>query len=233
MKKILLVDGLDLLQELEKSFLKRKDFMAFVAASSREGIEIHRRERVNLILWDLNVADMDPEEACRTLREDHLLKQVSIILITDHASDTDIDRYKKAGANDCISKPLDQIELIKKIGKFTEVPVRINTRLFVKMMIERAAGVNLEQFLGTTVNLSASGFLMETGHNFRLSEKVSFSLSMPEVKKAIFVQGEVVRKADDGQNSLKNYYGVRFIDIKEEDRYAIERYVKLHQEAAI
>ena len=233
MKKILLVDGLELLQDLEKSFLKRKDFMAFVAESVTEGIAIHRRERVDLIIWSLNAAaNVDVEYACRTIRGDKTLKHVSILLITDNASEKEIDRYKSAGANDCISKPFDQIELLKKIGKFTDVPVRVNTRLFVKMRIERITGSNVEQFLGTTVNLSAGGFLIETGHHFNLSETVSFSLGIPDVKKPIFVAGEIMRKAA-GQNPSMNYYGVKFIDISKEDKDAIESYVKLHQEAAI
>ena len=48
----------------------------------------------------------------------------------------------------------------------------------------------------------------------------------------MYAKGKVVRKAV-GDLPKMNYYGINLIDIKEEDKQAIEAYVKQHPEAVV
>ena len=88
--------------------------------------------------------------------------------------------------------------------------------------------------LGDTVNLSLSGALIETGHSMPVGTLFKYSFRIPEVKDPIDIAAEVVRKAgpDEKPNAgdpspgsgRKNLslYGIRFLDMKEKDRSAIE-----------
>lgn len=233
MQKVLLVDDVRLFLELEKSVLIRRNVQVFTATSGQEAIEIHRREKVDLILCDLYMPGMNGDDACRIIRSDEALKKVSIIMVTTSASKEDIDRCVKAGANDYIAKPINPDELLRKLNKYINVAMRTsNTRVFVRLKVEGATGNNSELFVGTTLNISSSGFLIETGHTFTPGETASFSLSIADRVSLVYVKGEVVRKASGSQPKM-NYYGIHFLDIKQEDRHAIEEYVESHPEAVI
>ena len=232
MQKILLVDDVKLFLELEKTILSRRNLQIFTASSGQEAIDIHKRERVDLILCDLYMPGMNGDEACRLIRSDGTLKNVAIVMVTTSASQEDIERCMKAGANDYIAKPINPTELLKKLNTYISVAMRANTRVFVRLRVEGTRGSSSEVFIGTTLNVSSSGFLIETGHTFTLGETASFSLGLPDRAGQIYVKGEVVRIAVGTQPKM-NYYGINLTDIKEEDKQAIEEYVKMHPEAVI
>lgn len=232
MQKVLLVDDVKLFLELEKTILARRNLQIFTATSGQEAIDIHRRERVDLILCDLYMPGMNGDEACRIIRCDGTLKNVAIVMVTTSASQEDIERCMKAGANDYIAKPINPTELLSKLNTYISVAMRTNTRVFVRLRVEGTSGNSSEVFIGTTLNVSSSGFLIETGHTFTLGERASFSLGLPDRAAQIYVKGEVVRKAGGTQPKM-NYYGINLTEIKDEDKQAIEEYIKLHPEAVI
>ncbi|MEK6725042.1 MAG: response regulator [Deltaproteobacteria bacterium] len=232
MKKVLLVDDLKLFLEMEKAILSKRGLQIFTASSGHEAIDIHKRERVNLILCDLYMPGMDGDELCRIIRSDGALKNVSIVMVTTSASEEDIERCVKAGANDYIAKPVNPTELLNKLNTYISVAMRANVRVFVRLRVEGTAGDSSDLFIGTTLNISSSGFLIETGHIFTLGDTVSLSLVIPDSAAQIYAKGEVVRKTDVAQPKM-NYYGINLIDIKEEDRQAIEAYVKQHHQKAV
>ncbi len=230
MKKVLLVDDVKLFLELEKTLLaNRSNLQLFTATSGQEAIDIHKREKVDLILCDLYMPGMNGNEVCKIIRSNDNLKNVSIIIVTTSAKD--VDMCLEAGANDVVLKPINPAELLKKVGKYIDVPVRRDVRIIARIGVEGARGMPPESFLGNTINISVSGVLIETGHILSIGETVSCSFFVPGNSTPITAAGEVVRKTD-GMDSGMNYYGIRFMDIKGEDKLAIDSYVKRHPEAA-
>lgn len=230
MKKVLLVDDVKLFLELEKTLLTRSNLQLFTATSGKEAMEIHRKEKVDLILCDLYMPGMNGDEVCRIIRADEELKKTSIIMVTTSAKD--IEMCMTAGANDCILKPINPTELLKKVSKYVNIALRRDIRILARIGVEGVKGVGAESFLGNTVNISLSGVLIETSHIFTIGEAVACSFFLPGNSTPLTVSGEVMRKANGAQVGM-NYYGIRFIDIKEEDKRAIESYVKRHPESAV
>ena len=112
---------------------------------------------------------MNGDEMCRVIRSDGTLKSVPIVMVTTSASEEDIQRCRNAGANDYIAKPIKPAELLSKLNTYINVAMRANTRIFVRLRVEGTAGDSSEVFIGTTLNVSSSGFLIETGHTFTLA----------------------------------------------------------------
>jgi len=227
-KKVLLVDDVKLFLELEKTLLaNRTNLQLFTATSGQEAIEIHKREKIDLILCDLYMPGMNGSEVCKIIRKDDNLKKVSIIIVTTSAKDRDM--CLEAGANAVVLKPIDPSELLEKVGKYINIPMRRDIRILARIGVEGLRGMAAESFISNTVNISANGVLIETSHILTIGEAVSCALSIPGNSTLITVTGEVVRKGEGKQSGI-NYYGIKFLDVREEDKLAINSYINRHTE---
>ncbi|MDA8169383.1 MAG: response regulator [Nitrospiraceae bacterium] len=218
MKKILVVDSLEPFLKHEKSMLDREDFQVFTAKTGTEALDIHRRERVNAILTDLNVPELNGDELVRAIRSDPALKSVSVIVISSLRK-ADLERCASCGANDYITRPIDQKKLLAKISQLLDIPERRSLRVLIKVTVKGSFGS--EPFFGSTHNISVSGLLLETDKVLARGDIIACSFFIPDSER-IMADGEVMRvaKAEKGF-----HYGVRFLDIKEKDKAIIENFV--------
>lgn len=230
MKKALLVDDVKLFLELEKTLLKNRGIEIFTATTGKEALEIHRREHVDLILLDLIMPDLSGVDVCRIIRGDDARKKVSIIIVTTMGSDEEAARCLTAGANDVVAKPIIPAELLKKVSKFINVPLRSNTRLLVRLQTEGTTERS-ESFAGMTQNISSSGFLLETGQKFSVGGTATFHISLPGFSARVPVKGEIAREIKEHASEKSyagvkmNYYGVRFTEISSELRDYLDDFV--------
>ena len=230
MKKALLVDDVKLFLEFEKTLLKNRGIELFTATSGSEALQIHRKEHVDLILLDLNMPDLSGVDVCRVIRNEDVLKNVSIIIVTTMGSDEEISRCLTSGANDVVAKPIIPGELLKKVSKYIDVPLRSNTRLLVRLQAEGTTERS-ESFAGMTQNISSSGFLLETGQKFCIGGTATFHISLPGFSTRVPVKGEIAREITDHASEKSyggvkmNHYGVRFTEISSELRDYLDDFV--------
>lgn len=86
------------------------------AGSGGEGLELAAAHDLDGILLDVQMPGMDGIEMCRRLKSDEHTASVPVILITAHQADAGLKaRGLEAGADDFISKPIDNLELVAKI----------------------------------------------------------------------------------------------------------------------
>lgn len=238
MAKALLVDDVKLFLELEKTLLMNRGMEIFTATSGKEAIEIHRREKVDLILLDFNLPDLTGADVCRVIRTDDTLKNVSIIMVTTRGSDEDAASCLAAGANDVIAKPINRTELLKKVFKYTNISLRSDTRLLVRLQAEGLTERS-EVFAGMTRNISSTGFLLETAQKFSIGDTATFNISFPGFSAKIPFKGEVAREATnfDSEKSYggvkTNFYGIIFTEVSTELKNYIDYFVKSQSEAEI
>lgn len=120
--KILLVDDTKTNLDILVSALK-DDFRLAVALNGLKAIEYALTARVDLILLDVMMPEMDGFMVCRKLKHDPATQEIPIIFIT--AMDTSINRNKgfEIGAVDYVTKPFD----------VAEVKARVKTHLNLKV----------------------------------------------------------------------------------------------------
>ena len=107
--RVLLVDDNDLTREINREVLEREGASVTEASSGQGAIDrIAGGEKPDAILMDIVMPEMDGITATRKIREleaggkDHLV----IISLTSEGSDVQVDACLKAGADDCMGKPL-------------------------------------------------------------------------------------------------------------------------------
>ena len=89
------------------------------AASGHEGIETLRREpRIDLVLMDVMMPEMDGYATTAAIREIPQFAQLPVIAVTARAMQGDRDKSLAAGASDYVTKPVDTDELLNCIRRW-------------------------------------------------------------------------------------------------------------------
>ena len=75
-----------------------------------------QQESPDLILMDISLPVMDGYEATRRIRDAKIF--VPIIGLSAHAMSGDAEKAKEAGCDDYMTKPVDEVLLIKKLNQY-------------------------------------------------------------------------------------------------------------------
>jgi len=116
--QILLVDdnptNLTLLQELIHQNLPACEVQ--LAANGTDALELAFQQPPDGAFIDMQMPGMDGIEVCRRLKSDHRTRDVAVVLITAHQSTPELRAEGiEAGAQDFISQPIRNVELLARI----------------------------------------------------------------------------------------------------------------------
>ena len=112
MKTILLVDDEPMMLDLLSLYLSPLGYNCIKKESALDAIQYLELHSVDLILLDIMMPDMDGLETCKEIRK---YWDTPIIMITAMSEKSDIVKGLNIGADDYISKPFDEEELIARI----------------------------------------------------------------------------------------------------------------------
>jgi response regulator RpfG family c-di-GMP phosphodiesterase len=218
--RILLVDhsrGALLFQE---TILRRRDMLIMTALAGSEGLVKARSEQPHLIIFGYDLFDMSAPEFCREVRADALTRPISLLLVCDREHSDHGELCLSAGCNDVIFRPLQKPELDQKVERLTRIPVRRQLRTITK--IEVSLEKNGRFVLGRSINISATGMLIEVDRMLPQDGPVRLHFYLPADPKPLQIMAEVLRAEFSGSMSK---YGMRFVEPTGEDRERIGRYV--------
>jgi len=109
---ILLVDDEKRMLDLLDLYLSPKGYHCVKCESGLSAIQYLENNQVDLVLLDIMMPEMDGWETCKRIRE---FSNVPIIMVTARDQTTDIVQGLKIGADDYITKPFDESELLARI----------------------------------------------------------------------------------------------------------------------
>ncbi|MEO0465390.1 MAG: response regulator transcription factor [Pseudomonadota bacterium] len=113
-KNILLIDDDDDLREaLAEQFETHEGFETRQAPNAKDGIALLGDERVDLVLLDIDLPDMDGREACKQIRNHGI--NIPIIMLTGQDGDSDTILGLDSGANDYVTKPFKFAVLLARV----------------------------------------------------------------------------------------------------------------------
>jgi CheY-like chemotaxis protein len=118
--RVLVVDDQQANVLLLEHMLRNAGYASVASTTDpREVCELHRKNRYNLILLDLNMPGMDGFQVMKGLKEIESGGDVTVLVITAQTSHK--QRALAAGAKDFISKPFDVVEVLTRIHNLLEV----------------------------------------------------------------------------------------------------------------
>lgn len=113
MRTILLIDDERRMLDLIELFLIPHGFRCIKETSGQKAIELLSQEKISLVLLDIMMPEMDGWEVCRRIRE---LSNVPIIMLTARSDKLDLVKGLDTGADDYITKPFDEGELVARVN---------------------------------------------------------------------------------------------------------------------
>ena len=118
MSKILYVEDNDDNVFMLKPRLQRRGFEVIIATDGKEGIELTRQERPDLIIMDLSLPILDGWTASEQLKGAPDTRDIPIIALSAHAMAGDREKALAAGCDDYDTKPVEFKRLLRKIAAF-------------------------------------------------------------------------------------------------------------------
>jgi two-component system response regulator VicR len=104
--------------DLIKLILGRKGFELTGAMGGREGLEVIRRVKPDLVLLDLMMPDIDGWEVYQQMKADEELKHIPVIVVTAKAQSIDkVLGLHIAKVDDYVTKPFGPQELLQSVEK--------------------------------------------------------------------------------------------------------------------
>lgn len=220
MKKILVLRDIKADADKKGGILSRAVFRIITADSNPEVLEMHKQENVDLIITKLKSSGLDGDDLCSLIRKDEKLRKVSVIIVCDN-NKPDIDRSSNCRANAVLTMPFSTDELSGLVFNLLNVPRREAYRVIINVQVNGKH--DNKSFLCSSVNISSTGILIETGNKLYLGDNVSCSFFLPGVKR-MTLNGIIVRC--NSKTVDINEYGIKFDRVSLEDRVAIEAFVQ-------
>jgi two-component system cell cycle response regulator len=113
--RILVVDDVEPNVRLLEAKLTLEYYEVLTAMDGATAIEVASAERPDIILLDVMMPGMDGFETCRRLKADPVTRHIPVILVTALDGREDKIRGLEAGADDFITKPIDDVILFARV----------------------------------------------------------------------------------------------------------------------
>jgi response regulator RpfG family c-di-GMP phosphodiesterase len=218
--RILLVDHSRGSLAFQETILRRRGVAISTALAGSEGLLKAKSETPNLIIFAFDLFDMTAPEFCREIRGHDTTKAISLLLVCDREANEHGDLCLSAGCNDVIFRPLQRRDLDEKVERLTSIPVRRQLRTITK--IEVSLEKNGRFVLGRSLNISATGMLIEVDRVLPGEENVRLHFFLPGDPKPLQIEAEILRAEFSGTMAK---YGLKFMNANPEERERIEHFV--------
>ena len=188
-KKILVVDDEKDTAEMIAALLELEGYQVLSALSGSEAMRILEVESqkvpesetpVDLILLDILLGDTDGREVCQKIKEDEKLNFIPVIILTVRSSLQDKINSLNLGADDYLTKPFINEELLAKV----RVMLRIKD-LHDKLKREKDKNILLAQALEKRYS-----FANILGKNTRMQEIFELISDIANTDSTVLIQGE-------------------------------------------
>ena len=130
--RILVVDDILANVKLLEARLSAEYFDVLTAYSGEEALALLQAERVDVVLLDVMMPGMDGFEVCRRVKGSSRTMHVPVIMVTALDQTSDKVQGLEAGADDFITKPVDDIALITRVKNLARLKM-LNDEMVLRM----------------------------------------------------------------------------------------------------
>ena len=139
---ILIVDDSENIRSLLEYYLKGAGYEdVFHAETAHEAfslLKMYNASKIDLILMDISLPDISGIEACHHIKTMDHHKDTPIVMVTGRTDDTNLQLAFEAGAVDYLTKPINKIELLTRIGSVLKLKHEMDSSKKIARQLEEA-----------------------------------------------------------------------------------------------
>lgn len=114
-KTILVIEDNNDIRENTAEILELAGFKALTAKNGRQGVDVALKENPDLIICDIMMPELDGYGVLHLLRKNKETESVPFIFLTAKTERSDFRKGMEMGADDYITKPFDDCELLSAV----------------------------------------------------------------------------------------------------------------------
>lgn len=198
--KILVVDDSPIVRKLAEVSLQEAGYEVYTASDGEEGLKTASAVKPDLILVDFIMPKITGSQFCKLAKENEILKDIPIILITGKGESVGQAFIEKYGVLDYFMKPFKSEDLIQK----------------VELTLSRISGFRYE-IAEEEIKVEEMPFIEETETPQEiLSEEISFDVT-EEIKTEPAEKGlEIIETPEFKIEEFKETQGIESIEVSEQ-----------------
>lgn len=225
-KTVLLVDDTELSLDLQKSCLRTEHLTLLTASNGSDALSLVRAAPPDLVFIGARLPGIDGVECCRRIKGDPLTARVPVVILSEAAQPEEVERYRRAGCDEVILKPISRPLFFETARSFLGVHLWTEDRIRVRLALSFVVGTATHS--GATYDISPGGFFIETNETCPVGTAVELTVLL-EGEEPIRCQG-MVAWANVPSNPRKVSYpaglGVEFVSLAASDRARLDSYLK-------
>ncbi|MDD5089985.1 MAG: response regulator [Candidatus Wallbacteria bacterium] len=113
--RILVIDDEPDILKLIRVNLEMEGMKVLTAQSGLDGLEIIKSEKIDLVILDVMMPDINGYQICQLLKEDEKYCDIPVVILTAKVRKSDQFWSKKIGACLYLAKPFEPMHLVEKV----------------------------------------------------------------------------------------------------------------------
>ncbi len=144
--RILVVDDIPANVKLLEARLLAEYFEVLTATSGPEALETCENGKVDVVLLDVMMPDMDGFEVCRRLKADPSTSHIPVVMITALDQVSDRIRGLEAGADDFLTKPVNDLQLMTRVRSLVRLKMLTDE---LRLRASTTRNIGIEELLSS------------------------------------------------------------------------------------
>jgi CheY-like chemotaxis protein/CRP-like cAMP-binding protein len=202
MSSILVIDDNADIRENTAEILSMGGYTVSTAENGKKGVDTALKEKPDVIVCDIMMPELDGYGVLHLLRKNEATRNIPFIFLTAKTERSDFRKGMEMGADDYITKPFDDLELLNAV----EIRLK-KAEILNQPYADGVQGVS--QFLKDVKN---SGLLNQLSDNYAIEEYPKKHLLFKENKKARYlyylIRGKIktYKTNDDGKEYITDIF---------------------------
>lgn len=149
--RILVVDDIPANVKLLEARLLAEYFEVLTAYSGRQALEACENGKIDVVLLDVMMPEMDGFEVCRRIKADPATSHIPVIMVTALDQMSDRVRGLEAGADDFLTKPVNDLQLMTRVKSLVRLKTLTDE---LRLRASTTRNIGIEELLSRTTTLS-------------------------------------------------------------------------------